>query len=75
MIGLYVNIMRNEECKEALAKAKEALNDLHERCDDAIGENALDYINCLIVTYYRFTIKLTKSSFALLKAGQLGCIS
>ena len=40
--------MRNEECKEALAKAKEALNDLHERCDDAIGENALDYIESLM---------------------------
>ena len=40
--------MRNEECKEALAKAKEALNDLHERGDDAIGENALDYIESLM---------------------------
>ena len=40
--------MRNEECKEALAKAKEALNDLHERCDDAIGGNALDYIESLM---------------------------
>ena len=40
--------MRNEERKEALTKAKEALNDLHERCDDAIGENALDYIESLM---------------------------
>ena len=40
--------MRNEEYKEALAKAKEALNDLHERGDDAIGENALDYIESLM---------------------------
>ena len=40
--------MRNEERKEALAKAKEALNDLHERGDDAIGENALDYIESLM---------------------------
>ena len=40
--------MRNGECKEALAKAKEALNDLHERGDDAIGENALDYIESLM---------------------------
>ena len=40
--------MRNEERKEALAKAKEALNDLHERGDDAIGENALNYIESLM---------------------------
>ena len=40
--------MRNKEYKEALAKAKEALNDLHERGDDAIGENALDYIESLM---------------------------
>ena len=40
--------MRNGERKEALAKAKEALNDLHERGDDAIGENALDYIESLM---------------------------
>ena len=40
--------MRNKEYKDALAKAKEALNDLHERGDDAIGENALDYIESLM---------------------------
>lgn len=39
--------MRDEECKEALAKAKEATNNLHER-GDAIGEDALDYIESLM---------------------------